>query len=405
MMYRVSFPLVSILLMLTVAPKARADDWPMPRHDAGNTGLSTETLRPPFRLAWRQALYHSPEPTSLLSSGGAICISRRPEYASESTEVTLLNNSGRLLWQLSHARAVYLKGPLLVVIHDHEDGSTLEAWNWKERTLGWSSRIGGLVEAYWGAVENNRKLICALEYRPPAQGDSGWGFLKAALRVVDLEDGSIIATWDGGIQEWSVGPPACDGKNVYFGASHWLREYDATTLLPKWGAYDGGNAYPIWTGHMLLVKGWLHVLHGWDIEHRHEIWSGGAPRDLPHCLANGVDGEMLLTESSSVLDISTGKAVSRLIVGRYPVYARSTVAAGHFVFVSGMRSYGAKTGGFYAFEAATGRLRWRYERTGLAGTQIIVSDGRVIGAGSDGFLYSFAPVRNTQHKRAKRKHG
>src|SRR2546421_10901732 len=138
------------LLVSAVAGRclATADDWPMPRHDALNTGLSSDSVKPPFRLAWRKPIYHSTKPGSLLASGGAICITRHPRSAGESTEVTMISEDGRILWQLSHARGIYLKDSLLVIAQDHDDGSTLEAWDWKGKKRRWQSAVGGLVEQF-----------------------------------------------------------------------------------------------------------------------------------------------------------------------------------------------------------------------------------------------------------------
>jgi outer membrane protein assembly factor BamB len=117
----------------------------------------------------------------------------------------------------------------------------------------------------------------------------------------------------------------------------------------------------------------------------------------------------LIIESSSGIKAGSGKTAVRYLLAGYPVYGGSAASTGPLVYLAGSRTYRAKAGGFYGFDAATGKLLWKYERANLAGSTLIVSEGRVYGLGSDDFLYCFIPespqpnyqVAGRQSKRAR----
>lgn len=46
--------------------------------------------------------------------------------------------------------------------------------------------------------------------------------------------------------------------------------------------------------------------------------------------------------------------------------------------------------GFAALDSTTGKVRWKYERPGLDGVSIIVSNGAIYACGSDGCVYRFS---------------
>jgi len=374
---------------LNQAPSRQENDWPTMRHDAHNTGYTSHEVSPPLRLAWRVQAYSSVQPF-LLASGGAVCVSK--EAAGKRPEVSLFSHTGRLLWQVKNAVSLYLKDKRLIVAAWKEgDQSSLQCYNWQTKTLNWSHALEGTLEGVRGAVAEGGRLYCLYSAR---LGGPGW---REVLRVLNLKDGRLMAERVGGIQDWGAGPPACDGQYLYYGSGHWLYMIDIQNLQPQlqphFAFFDGGNCHLISAGQLIIGKGWLGWIHAWGKETRRLAWKTGGPRDVTHCLAKGQEGKMLLIESSTARDLSTGATV-----WQYPVYGLCSAGAGRFVYMAGSRSPAPlpdKPGGFYGFDAASGRFHWKHERTGLRGVAVIASEGSLYCLDSEGFLYRFVTARRS----------
>ncbi len=303
--------------------------------------------------------------------------------------VTLYNRRGKVVWRIPRAIPVYLKGKLIIVARNQKVGSSAECHDWRARKLKWSAPLNGTQEArynfvgqWMGAVEKDGRLYWALNAD------------HSVLKVLRVRDGRLLDKTDhekrgGPLNGWGNGPPAVDDRAVYWGLGHWLHVLDRDSLRPKWAIFDGGNSYLVRAGSLLISKGWSHTMQAWNVHTRKLAWRIGAPRDVAHALISGKGRKRCLIESSSCIDVSTGKSMARYLIGGVPVYANGSAGSGGSVYLAGVRTYLSPTGGFYCFYAQTGKLRWKYERPDLQGVAVIVSERRIYGLGSDGFLYCF----------------
>src|SRR4051812_400544 len=111
----------------------RADDWPVSRHDARNTAYTAEGVQMPLRLQWRVPIHLKGKPF-LLASGGVTCVSEHMQTPMKSPAI-LVDSTGRVIWSIPRAEALYLRGSCLVAAVEHPDESiSIEANDWKTRT-------------------------------------------------------------------------------------------------------------------------------------------------------------------------------------------------------------------------------------------------------------------------------
>jgi outer membrane protein assembly factor BamB len=354
------------------------NDWPMTRHDARNTAHSEQTIHLPLKLEWRVPYCKHPSAV-MLASGGAVCVSNELTYVGEPLFTALYSISGKLLWQIPDVIPVYLKDDKLVVLTQKfkAASSSFICYNWKQKRKVWERPVGGYVWQFWGAIETGGRLYCSFSYA--TTGD----FRYACLNEINISNGSEIAKRRGGVQEWSVGPPVSDGEHIYYGVGHQLLILNSRTLDQEFEYEDGGNANLIFTGSNLITKGWDHTMRDFDAVTMGLLWSHGAGREILHCLAAGPRHSTLLVESSTAEALPSGK-----LAWSAQIYAVDSVSSRDLVFAASSDT--AQIGGFAAVDSATGKLRWKYERNGMSGVSIIVSEGCVYGTGSDGCLYKFS---------------
>lgn len=378
------------------------DDWPMPRHDSRNTGYSRERIAPPLHLLWRAPAFASrPTEAVLLSSDGAVAVLAKPPGGQGIPGAAVYNLEGKPVWQLKNAVPIYLKGRRLIVARDEGHTTTLECHDWRRRIEIWNTPLGEQVQdrQEWGAVERRGRLYWAGNFAKWNDHDQRPGPARSNLKVFDVANGRLIVETDskklgGQDSGWGTGPPAVDDRYVTWGVSHWLFRLDPKQLdeAAKF-RYDGGNAYVISAGGLIIAKGWLDYIQAWNIRTNRLVWKTGAPREVAHALLPGRNGRLIVVESSTGLDLKTGKTTVQYLVGKTPVYANSVAGSGNLVYMAGI-------GGFYCFEAATGRFLWKYDKPGLEGFAVIVSVGRVYGLGSDGYLYAFGRPSHSPGVRA-----
>lgn len=397
---------VVLSLMLLCSPAVshgQTNDWPMWRRDAQNSGYTPIALRPPLILRTRIKTDPSVFPI-LLVSGGAICTGQFPGNMSMSTETSLYNSSGKLIWRIPSTLPVYLKGSTLVVTGDDQKGIALRCYNWRTKRMLWSLPLGSLKSKRRRSYAHKANLAMIeargrfyLTYYKPEGG--------ARIAVVHASSGTLIreVPFQG---SWWVGPPCLSGNTLFVGGGARLHAFNANTLKPTWAFYNGGNAFPIKIGSMIAAQGFNHRVHGINVQNRKKIWEYRVWRESYHCLARGSKGEQLLIEGLSFLTAlcairpSDGK-----IVWRYKLntkYAGLAVGAGPFVFCSGSLSNASAKRpdtaapqyyGFYGFDARSGRLRWKFESPSLGRrTTMAVSNGRLYALNSNGFIYVFTGV-------------
>lgn len=391
---------VSLGILFAMMPpgslSALAEDWPMERRDAAGTGYTPEQIAPPLRLAWRVSTTGPSAPSRLdrlgrpilLTAGELTLVGRVPESTGWKGQTTLVNGQGKILWALPDSLPIYLTNRLAIVgIAQPRRNTRVQAYELPSRRLLWTHDMGGRVLRWEGAIVFSTHLFLSSMLQPPldAEKSAAWTGNRADLRVLYTPDGTVDFSRPGIDPGWSVGPPATDGRNLYYGVSHWFHALNIATLEPQWAVYNGGNAWPMAVKSTVISKGWLHTLQTYDAANAKVSpkmqWVSGAPRDPKHCLAVGPDGATIIVEPSSALDLATGRTVWET-----HLVAADTAGAGRLVYVAGTHK---AHGGFYALEGATGKIRWKYERASLSGIALAPVNRGLLALDSKGTLYRF----------------
>ncbi len=366
--------------------RAGADDWPTVRHDSGNTGLSADSLAPPYVLDWRVKVRESAVPV-LLGSGGFVCVGLRAP-GSLKPEIRLYDSRGHLLRRMPGMLPAYFHDGLLVV----SVGGEMRAYRQDSETPLWSLPNAGAPADLRGAIARDGLLYCLY---------TGWQS-PLKLYVIRLSDGAVVSKLERD-WSWGFGPPALDGDALYVGTAHWLQVLDRGSLLPRWAWYDGGNCWPMVANGRLAAQGPMHRAGIYDPAMMKTIGGTHAWRGAAHGIARGPSGQWVLAKSRTDpqeligLDLAKGEELWRqpIWVGGYALDNYTSMAAGtdHWILVPGWhtaeRDFRIAKGGFYAFDAKTGRQAWSSERPKMKGLAVIISDGAVYGFGSDGYLYKF----------------
>jgi outer membrane protein assembly factor BamB len=367
------------LASLALGASVRADDWPLPRHDAANTAYTAQRLAPPLRLAWRVPTHLGAG--GLMASSGVVCVADTP-FASYHPQTSLLRSSdGALVWRLDDADPVYLHGHQWLVAARTPRGDTLDSYDWKTHRKQWSYPLGG---PFVTAREDEGKIYCC------------FGGISPSVVVLSLDTGRKVQI-GAGTGENIVGQIAAGDGNLLIGAGHWLDVLDPATMVTRVGFYDGGTL-PLLDGRYAVTQGWGHWAQGIDVEAERVVWGISAWRDAANSLVKGTGGKMLVLESTpnpptiEALDVPTGKGTWRrdLVVGGYGVHGW-TAGTGNVAYVPGghINVPGGPRGGFYALDGVSGRVLWKYEKPGVSGTEVIVREGALYGLDAKGFLYKF----------------
>lgn len=366
---------------------AAQNDWPMARHDARNTAHTEERIDPSLHLQWRVPYCKHPS-TTILASGNAICVSNTVLTGGESSVTTLFSISGKLLWALPDTVPVYLKGETLIVVTQkfRSTEPSIICYNWKRHSATWRCTLQGEVTSFDGAVVADNLLLCSYSYADLKIGR------RACLNEIDLNTGVSLASRLSSVQEWSEGSPAINGDEIYYGVGHQLLILNRDKLAQELEYEDGGNAGIMYSyaGANLITKGWEHHLQSFDTVTMSRLWIQGASREIQHSLVMVPGRAPAVFESSSCIDVVTGKPRWQA-----PVYAVDSASTANLLFVAGGAGDGVVDAGFAGLDVRTGKILWRYQHKGLEGVGIIVSEGSVIATGSDGYLYRFSkPDRN-----------
>lgn len=397
-------------------------DWPMERHDAANTSFVPDTLTFPLKLAWRQRLPPG-EYSRLLASHGIVCLT---VTSGGKPDVVLYDAAmGTIRTRIPNATALYFKNDTVVLFSTGDDTTPAQVWrcNWKSGRQLWACSLGTKADSLyslWGGVEKNGRFyvtctLTALKSPAPLPSSSSPPLISGChLVAIDFENGALIARVVGSQEResgllpagveveagWGAGPPAVDETVVCLGISHGLYFFHPDTLtLADRAIYDGGNYFPILTGNRVLTQGWLHHANSFSRNRMEASWIIPAARGTAHSMAQDSKGKMLIAESLNqpvglaAITVDTGK-----IQWQAPLFAGSVAGAKNVFVVSGWHQYLSKNGqtppaqapgGFYAFNATTGKRLWDYTRPGLRIGPLIISDGSVYGITVDGYLYRF----------------
>lgn len=388
---RFLYLLLLIVIFIILLIPARADDWPMARHDVRNTARSLETVKPPLKLLWKAKL-GGVESGIPLISGNMICVPVRPKNGL-GQETVVFNRSGRIVKRITNAIPIYLHDDTLIVAQLNVDAAAITRLDVRTGRARWTQRLddpakplpqGIAPVAYFhGGIVQGDTIYCTYALNKP-------GHMFEALLALHLSDGTVSAKRE--VEHaWTEGTPAADQQSVYSGGgtasagegSSSFDVLDARTLQTQWLLLGGGNCFPMIVGGIAVTQGWAHTTQSIDLTQRKVIWSTRAWRGLLHCLVQDSSGRNITVEAKpspkAVVGIDVG---SGQILWQHPLIGSGMAAStGHYVFVPGWHEHlpGQKglRGGLYCLDADTGHLEWKHEIPNARGQAVAVSDGRV----------------------------
>lgn len=382
--------LLMAAIELCSAGAARSDDWPLFQHDARNTSYSAESIKPPFKLAWRVStgnryaiLLAAGEKVCVTTSLGRYYVSSAVSTSSQAT-VKLYDASGRLIWTIPQAAALYLDRDVLVLVTVKQNTIHIDCYDIRTRQRKWSYPL--IPTAYDLSVTVDHNTLLCSWYGPNDQG-------SFTLEQLQLSDGKLLRKSE------QVGAQAVEGEHFYWGFGHWFHTVDVATLTPQWGFYDGGGD-PVVAGPIVIGHGWGNWATAIDTRTRKKVWRYPVWRDSIHPLLHTSDGHTLILESTNVPVAVTAFAVDadRIVwVRRMFCSAAQAAGSGRYAFVPGWHEHlpGQQElrGGFYCLDADTGAERWKYEQPQLYGSAMIINGGCLYGLDAEGYLYRFVTVK------------
>jgi len=375
-----------------------ADSWPLPRHDAGNTMLSTERIKLPLSLAWK------------VPGGGEPILATEDMLITKSkvaVRAFALNN-GKLRWRIPGSwndACVY--GDRLILIEritEYREGMSLKtaAFSLADAhslwTHQWDVNARSIIPTHVTAYKDSLYF---------ANGNEGH------LWQIDPQDGTIKQELTLEADSWSGGVPAFRDDRAYWGAGHHPYVIDlATFTCHTLSFYDGGNCYPLVWGDYLCLQGWNYWANIIPLSAAKAqpgfIRLYGA-RNGVHAIAP-VDHGLLLeqdcwAEGLTAYDLVNGKPVWAL----KPMIVNGCSATAQSVFVTSIRDLPGRKGQvmmdgtLYALDSRTGQVRWYCRRAGrhVIGTPIIANQHVAICVDGGTYCFRAAKGASTHHASGK----
>lgn len=437
-----SLAALAAVTLLSLSPAARADDWPLVRHDAQNSGATLEKVRPPFQRLWTKKGATS-EP--LLVSGDILLYTSR-RYGGLRDLQAVDAKTGKPLWAVKNVTqpgaADTKAGLVFTVIRTTEKPSSvskLGANLWQSAIAGVSLKTGKVLWQHpigehptypaispltvTGGTVYMVNIPYCVPGEPCGQGslialngkdgtevatyawDAVWGEQVGVVNgspLVDI-DGSRVAIGLG----YQAAPGAYGGQMWIFHADERLGEGPIHRLGdPEVGtgevspyAHKGGNIWPLLGGTYMAVQGPLETTRVWDVRAFPATlkWEIRFTRGLAHSLMPGGANPMLLEHNSgtkllSAMYISTGKS----IWSRPMRVTGLSSTAGSVVFVPAQAQRPTKAGAsgrsdildgvLYALDTMTGKTLWEERRPDVTFNTPIIANGRMFVSDSDGNL-------------------
>ncbi|HEY3265436.1 MAG TPA: PQQ-binding-like beta-propeller repeat protein [Armatimonadota bacterium] len=434
----------STILLLAAAAligAARADDWPLVRHDATNSGASVQTLKPPFTKVWTKR-GATKEP--LLVAGDTLLYTSR-RYGGLRDLQAVAAATGKPLWTLKNVTqpgaASAKAGLLFTVLRTSEKPtsvSRLGANLWPAAIAGVDLKTGKVRWTYpigdhptYPAtspvtVSGSAVYLVNIPYCIP--GDPCG---KAQLISVNAKTGDEIAKyeWDdvwGGQMGVVDGAPLIDANGAHvaialgykasadaYGGQVWVFPSDARLKdgpIARLGdpsngtgglsefAHKGGNVWPLLGGSFLAVQGPMETTRVWNVKTfpASLAWEIRFSRGYAHSIMPGGANPMLLEYNSgngllTAMYMSTGKNI-----WSKPIKTTGLSAtAGRTVFVPAqarrLRNAGASRGDvldgiLYALDTMTGKALWTERKPDVTFNTPVPANGRLFVSDSDGNL-------------------
>lgn len=434
--------------LLAASFGARADDWPMPRHDAGSSGATQEKVRPPFQRLWTKAGATN-EPL-IVAGDTLLYTSRRAAGLRDLQAVDA--RTGKSLWTLKGVTqtgaadaAAGMAYTVMQTTEKHTSVSKLGANLWPVALAGVDLKTGKVVwqhpigdhSTYPSTspitVSAGTVYMVNIPYCVPGD-DCG----PASLIALNGKDGKAV-----GVYEWTTvwgdqmgvvnGAPVVDAANArvaiglgyqaapgsyggqvwVFGAGKKIADGPIHRLGdPSLGdgelspyAHKGGNVWPLLGGTLLAVQGPLETTRVWDVKTFPATlkWEIRFTRGMAHSIMPGGANPMLLEYNSgtrllSAMYMSTGKS----IWSRPMRVTGLSATADNVVFVPAETQRPTTAGAsgrtdimdgiLYALDTMTGKTLWEERRADVKFNTPAIANGRLFVSDSDGALACYAPT-------------
>jgi outer membrane protein assembly factor BamB len=450
-----TFAAVAATLLLSASVAARADDWPLVRHDAQNSGATVEAMRPPFTKSWtKKGATNEP----LLVAGNTLLYTSKRGAGLRDLQAVNAT-TGAALWTLKNVTQTGATSPkegLAFTILRTTDKPTavskLGANLWPTAIAGVDLKTGKVLWTYpigehptYPAVSpltvsGNTVYLVNIPYCVPGE-DCGQGELIA----LNDRTGKEVAKfgWD---EVWAGqigvvhGAPLIDSAGKYvsiglgyqaapdaYGGQVWVFPTGARLQdgpLHRLGdpsvgtgevspyAHKGGNVWPLLGGTFLAVQGPLETTRVWDVSEfpARLKWEIRFTRDRAHSLMPGGANPMLLefnsgTKLLTAMYMSTGKN----IWSKAMKVTGLSATAGNTVFVPGQTAHPVKAGAagrsdiqdgiLYALDTMTGKSLWSIRRPDVTYNTPVPANGRLYVSDSDGNLECYVSAAAAKAKK------
>jgi outer membrane protein assembly factor BamB len=365
-------PYLVVVAMLAVFPlqpslKAAGDDWPMAFHDPSHSGRSTEVVIPPLALAWTwrdTAAYDNdskwnlrPYPWLPIFYHGRLYIqggmNANRLFALDPSNGNVLweadnpgyTSNGNYLFQFANYPAA-VKGRILNASTDFT--ASVDAANGADQHVVYNTNGGW---PFGGTALWNRRAIFQF-----VETDNGFEDLKLVTDPVKLSVAGPYVKPNGGttLTDYGFRVPAVDNNVVY------------ANRLGQLVAWDPGTATDLWT---------------WGTRN-----FGASPAVWNHILYFYASSQKMLAAIPTAPMVATSYAL-----GGVPVLWTATVAGAYAPVASdGVVYAGSSDRNFYALDAQTGAVRWKFA-TGAAFSPLqipAISGSAIYVPGADGVLYA-----------------
>lgn len=435
------------LAVLACITAARADDWPVVRHDALNTGFTPTLLKVPLARAWSLS-GATAEP--VIVAGNTLLYTARKGKMGLRDLVAVNATTGKPLWTSPNvaqtgAASASLKMAFTVQRMSSQPTSVsrIGANLWPASIVGLDLKTGKRLWDYpvgdhptYPAISpvtvaGDAVYVVNIPYCVP--GDP-WP--PASVIELNARDGSLVAKY-----EWKAvyngqpglvdGPPLVDKKNNqlvvalgYNSAPHtpagqlWFFPADEKladgTLFrlgdpgpeagsPAADAHKYGDSWPMKAGAYLAVQGPRADAQSWQITGNtaEPIWETRFNKDAAHSLLRGGSNPMVLEYNGGIELLTAMLAADAKTAWTRAVRATAMSAtAGSIVFVPA-EAKRPTDGTLYALDALTGKVLWSETRPKARFNSPVPANNRLYVTDSNGVLTCYAPGPAPKPAKAK----